>query len=239
MKAPHSFAAALAAVALVGCTDVSSTDLKTSGITAYFTVTANGTGNTNASAELQVKDSSTITFVELQSGDQLTATTGGQSKTLEESKTLGVISYNATFTGADAEGTSYTFALQRSADTSASGNTVTLPAPFSITAPTGATLSYSRANDDIVVDYDNAQKSDSMSFTLSGDCIEIMAGSPPGDTGSFTIAKGSLVQRQGAATSCQVVLTLMRSRSGTLDPAFGAGLSTAVQARSFTFTSNP
>lgn len=236
-----SIASALLGLSLFGCTDVDSTNLNTSGIRAELTVTGRGTGTATVSAGLYVQDSS-LTFVELQEGDELTATTGDQTKTMEKSELFGVIDYYASFDDADAEGTAYTIAFNRESDESATGNTATLPAPFELTAPEGDALTYSRADDDIVVTYDNSGKSDAMSYSVYGDCLSPYGQQLDGDPGTFTIAKGALTLDDTSAstpTSCQVTVTVSRTRPGTLDPAFGEGHMSGVQARTFTFTTMP
>lgn len=224
---------------LAGCSDVDSTHLKTAGIRASLGVTGSGTGNAVASAEFQV-DGSALTYVELQAGDTVTASQGDQTHTLVKSELLGLIAYYATFEGADAEGTSFKISLQRDADTSAPDSTVTLPAQFNITAPTGTALSYSRANDDLVVTYDNAGKSDAMSYSLRGTCISPVDQPLDGDPGTFTLAKATLAPPQGSTeTTCTVTLTLSRTRTGTLDSAYASGSAWASQTRTFDFTSTP
>jgi hypothetical protein len=233
-----SIASAVLALALFGCTDVSSTSLKTSGIHAYLGVTGTASGSGVASAELTV-EGNTLAFVELKSGDSVTATEQSTTKTLSEESLLGVISYSATFDDAGAEGTSYTLALNRSSDTSAPHTVVTLPAVFNVTAPTGASLTYSRANDDIVVTYDHSGLGDAMSYTIDGPCINPVSQAISGDPGTFTVSKGSISLLGSSSTSCQATLTVLRTRNGTLDPAFSGGTAFGAQARTVTFTSNP
>jgi hypothetical protein len=63
-----------------------------------------------------------------------------------------------------------------------------------------------------------------------------------GDPGTFTIPKGTLTLKDTSAstpTSCQVTVTVSRTREGTLDPAFGEGHMSGVQSRTFTFTTMP
>jgi hypothetical protein len=236
-----SVASALLGLSLFGCTDVDSTNLNTSGIRAELTVTGRGDGTASASAGLYVQDS-TLTFVELQEGDELTATTGDETKTMEKSELFGVIDYYASFADADAEGTAYTIAFNRDSAESAPGSTATLPAKFNLTAPEGDALSYSRADDDIVVTYDNSGKSDEMSYSLDGDCLNVYGKVLDGDPGTFTIPKGTLTLKDTtttAPTSCQVTVRVSRTRAGTLDPAFGEGHMSGVQMRTFTFSTMP
>ena len=230
--------ASMAFSALFGCTKVDSQNLKTSGIRAFLSATGTGSGSAVASAEFQVDDSA-LAWVELKNGDQVTATTAGQTLALEESDVLGVVSYARTFDGAGGEGTTFTLSLARASNTSAPNTVVTLPAPFNVTAPTGASLSYSRANDDIVVTYDNSGLADAMSFTLDGPCINPVTQAITGDPGTFTVPKGTIAQLSSASTNCPVTLTVLRTRAGTLDSAYAGGSAYGAQARMVGFTSTP
>jgi hypothetical protein len=223
----------------VACTSVGSSSLKTSGMSAYIHVSANGTGQTMALASLNVDDSLTD-FVDLNTGDSFVASVNGQSQTMSRSDVLNDITYLASFTGQDAENTQYTIALRRTADTSAPSSTCTIPKAFSIRAPVNAAI-FSRANDDIVVQYDNAPTTDTLSYDVQGDCVRSSTVAPPaGDSGSFTIAKGSLASTSPSESDCDVTITLHRSRNGHLDPAYGyGGRIWAEQARSVTVISMP
>ncbi len=82
-----------------------------------------------------------------------------------------------------------------------------------------------------------------MSYSVSGDCI----GGPvavgiSGDSGSFSIPSGTVMPTDAsqASATCQVSLTVTRTRAGQLDPAFGSGGSIrCVQSRTVSFTSTP
>jgi hypothetical protein len=230
----------IAAVAVLGtaCTSVKSTDLETSGMSAHIGVTADGQGNTAVSAELTV-DNSLTDFVDLSPGDSFAAKAGGTSQSMTRGDLLGIISYSTSFSGQAAPGTAYTVALSRKApDVSAPSSTCSIPQPFEITSPASG-LAYSRGGDGIVVTYSNAGQSDPVSYQLSGPCVNTAGGTISPDSGSFTIAKSTLVA-SGGAPSCTVSLTVTRARSGQLDPAYGYGGSiTCGQARSITFVSNP
>lgn len=230
----------IAAVAALGtaCTSVKSTDLETSGMSAHIGVTADGQGNTVASAELTV-DNSVTDFVDLSAGDSFVATAGGTSQSMTRNDLLGIISYSTGFSGQAAPGTAYTVALNRKApDVSAPSSTCSIPQPFEITSPVSG-LAYSRGGDGIVVTYSNAGQSDPVSYQVSGPCVNTAGGTVFPDSGSFTIAKSTLVA-SGGTPSCTVTLTVTRARSGQLDPAYGYGGSISCgQARTITFVSNP
>lgn len=227
-----------AAAAVLGCTDLQSSKLQTSGMTASLSVTANGAGSTTASAELNV-DTNLTDFVELTPGDTLSATTGSQTEAMSESKLLGIVDYTASFTGADKEGTAYTIALKRAEpNKSAPSSTCTIPAPFDITAPT-ASASASRAAD-LVVTYGPSGLKDPVTYSLRGDCIDsTTGGTVDSDSGMVTIAKNTIKQPMNATANCQVTLTITRSRAGTLDSAYGGGSIQGRQVREVTFTSTP
>jgi hypothetical protein len=227
------------AAVVAGCTDLSSSDLKTAGMSATMTVQGDGTGQTTVTAQFNV-DSNGTDFVNLTSGDTATASVASQSRTLSESNDLGDIAYETTFMGEDAEGTLYTIALNRTTDVSAPSSTVTMPSPFSITTPTSSS-SLSRTASDITVTYTNSGTPDTMTWYVSGDCIAGAAGTVSGDAGTFVIAKGSLATSQNAqGGTCQATLTLTRTRPGQLDPHYGSGGSINAQhVRQVTFNSTP
>ena len=126
---------ALAALAfLSGCTTASSTDIKTSGLFASISGTADATGKTAVSTTLSLGQLST-TFVEISGTDKLAATSGADSSPLKKFELLGLVSYSASLNGDD-EGKSVTVALTRGAgDVSAPSSVLTLPAKFQITGP--------------------------------------------------------------------------------------------------------
>jgi hypothetical protein len=228
---------AILAVLGAACTSVKSTDLETSGMAAYIAVTADGQGNAYASAELTV-DKNATDFVDLSPGDSFVATAGGTSQTMARSDLLGILSYNTNFSGKGAPGTAYTVALNRAApDVSAPSSTCSIPQSFDLAAPVaGAALS---RGSDVVVTYSNPGQSDPMTYQLSGTCVSNAGGTVPADSGSFTIAKGTLVA-SGSLSSCDVTLTVSRTRTGQLDPAYGYGGNiSCAQTRTLTFTSTP
>jgi hypothetical protein len=221
------------------CTSVKSADLETAGMSAHITVTADGQGNTRASAELNV-DNNATDFVDLSPGDSLVATpAGGSSQTMTRGDVLGIISYSTGFNGQDAPGTAYTIAFNRKAPAvSAPSSTCSIPQPFSVSSPASG-VTFSRATDAITVNWAAAGQSDAMSYVISGSCVKTATGTIPADSGSFTIPKGTLVV-SGGSSSCTATLTVNRTRSGQVDQAFGYGGGiSCIQARSVTFVSAP
>ncbi len=239
-----SFLIAIASIgvslAAAGCTDLSSADLKTAGMSANFTVQADGSGTTNVSGNLNVDNNGTD-YVTLASGDTLVASVAGQTETMAQSNVAGVVTYSAAFSGQDGANAAYTVALQRKSDVSAPNSTCSLPDPFTIGSPaTGA--SFSRAAD-INVNYGAGGSEDSVEYMVQGSCIQgPIDAAVSGDPGTFTLGKGSITVAQGQSPqqSCQATLTITRTRTGTIDPAYGSGGSIrCVQTRSVTFTSTP
>jgi hypothetical protein len=240
----HSFLGAVALclpLASVACTDLQSADLKTAGMSAYMTVQADGSGQTQVGAKLHV-DTNSTDYVALSAGDTLVASVAGQSQTMSESNVVGIVSYATSFTGEDSNAV-YTVALHRASDVSAPNSTCTLPLAYTIATPaTGST--FSRANDAITVNYGPGSSGDAVNYSLSGSCItEPGNASVSGDPGTFTLARGSILpvpNQPPSQSSCQVTLTVTRTRGGTVDPAYGSGGQiTCVQTRSTTFTSTP
>ena len=232
---------AFAFVLCASCTTLQSQNLKTAGMEAFIQVSADGTGQTKATAQLNV-DNNATDFVDLSGGDKFVASSGSQSQTMSRVSFLGTISYESTFSGLDQGGTSYTIALQRTTDVSAPSSTCVMPGVFGITAPTSSGT-FSRGADDLVVTYSGSGTQDPMSWSAGGDCLKGMVdGTVSGDTGTFTIAKGALVPTDpmAATMTCQAHVTLTRSRAGQLDPHYGSGGKiTAQQVRSVTFNSKP
>ena len=226
---------------LPACTSVASSDLKTSGMSSRITVTVNGAGASTVSEQLNV-DTNATDFVQLSSGDALTAKAGSQSQPMTGTSLLGAISYSAAFTGEAAENTAYTVSLTRaSPNTSAPSSTVSIPAPFTISAP-AASAQFSRATGDIVVTYSPSGKADPVTWTISGSCTSGSSGSLTGDPGTFTIAHGTLLPPTvdaGAPPTCPLTLTLTRTRPGTLDPAFQGGSITSSQQQTVEISSAP
>ena len=227
---------------LVACTVTQSQDLETSGMAVSIVVSADGTGGSNVSAKLST-DANALNSIELDSGDLLVVTVGTQSEDMSKQDLLGDISYQASFNGLDATGTSYDIALnRRSGFVSAPASIVTMPTQFNITAPSSS-ATFSRANDAITVTYDTTATGDPMTWSVSsGSCSSGPSGTVAGDSGSFTIAKNALIpsDAQQKNMTCDVTITLKRTRTGTVDSHYGYGGNiTATQQRSVTFTSTP
>jgi hypothetical protein len=212
---------------------VESQDIRTSGIYPEISVTANGSGNSEVRVRLKVGGSNSNTFLDLTGGDELQATVGDMTKTLDETSDE---TYTASFP-VEAEGTQFVIGFLRTeADESAPASTVTLPAPFALSL--GATES-SRATDDVAITWD-PPGSGNADWSLEGDCIIRDDGSVP-DDGSHTLPAASIETFESdQAETCTANLSLTRSQSGNIDAAFTeGGRIVASQVRRTSFSSTP
>ncbi|MFZ5440562.1 MAG: hypothetical protein ACOZQL_11175 [Myxococcota bacterium] len=227
-------------LSLGGCTceTVNSSDIKTSGLYADLEVTADGTGRSAAKATLTLGAGS-LTFLELASGDSLTVRSGTDSKAMSRRSLLGSTWYEAELTGEEAN-KAFTVSLTRANDTSAPSSSVTLPAPFSLTAPM-ASQTFSRAGSgQVVVAWAPSGLADAMHVAASGSCIESIPDADlNADQGQYTLP--AFRARQGEdSTTCSVVITVTRTRKGSVDPAYGKGGDfTATVKRTVTISSAP
>lgn len=223
----------------LGCTSVDSDSVFTSGLYARVSATSDGGGSTVVRTTLFLENPSSLNYIELEGDDTLAAYgPNGVSKTMRQSQFLGMTSYSATFETEDA-GSEFIIEFNRTIDDSAPDSRLTLPAPFDILTADGS--AFSRATDDIVIDWDSVS-ADDLDYHLDGNCIESLSSSIEGDPGTLTIPAADLVKRQGdtVVDSCTVTVTITRSRAGTIDENYGyGGDGYARQIRTFTFTTDP
>ena len=244
---PAAIFIALAAVAS-GCSTIESGDLETSGMTAAIEVKAKADGSaTDVFASIAA---GTLTSVDLDGDDQLVASSGDVSATLDENNLLGVVTHAGTLTGIAAPGTEVNVAFNRSADkTPAPTSVVTRPEPVDLTAP-AAGSAFSRANDDIEVVIDSEASDDAITLRWEGDCVKSASLDVPAGQATVTINKGTIEKRapvddnntpdsQPVPDTCTITLTAQRSVEGTLDPAWGGGHIVAVSKATRDVTTNP
>lgn len=231
----------LACTALAGCLSVESSSINTQGMHADFTVEADGTGQSLASAELTVGGDLSNVYVDLTGGDQLVASEGQVSRVMtRHNDVIGRVWYEAVLP-TDAEGTEFDIALERpaGAGVSAPGSAAVMPAGFDLSAPAPGT-SQSRGTA-LTVAWQPG-RADFMAIEVSGFCIApAVFGVPPGAT-SYTIGASQLhvLDGQPPNDSCDIDIVVVRSRAGSVDPAFGEGGSfEARQVRSVTVVSVP
>lgn len=212
--------AALGIAALSACEAVESEDVNTSGLYADLWVIAEGDGASRAVGILRVGGELSNTFVELTGGDKLTATRDGEDPVeMYEQQLLDARSYRADFAD-DTPDLDVTIAFERELDESAPSSVMSLPQPFEV-APIAA--QYSRLTDDIVLTWDNTQ-AEEMAVWVEGPCIVNYYSTRKPDTGSWTVSAEDIQANEGAEEeNCELEVTLWRSRSGTVDPAYGKG----------------
>lgn len=224
------------------CEQVDSEDILTSGVYADIIAEADGDGSTQVRTSLRVGGVLSNTFVDLSAGESVTAVSGTDEKTLARRSLLGAISYTGTFTGDEVD-KAFTVAWNRTDEfVSAPNTTITLPAPFTLTAPVaGAT--FSRASDDIVVTWEASGTTDEMFWeVITSSCArEMKSNTITADPGTFTIAAGTFTNVDGhEAETCDTTLLLIRRREGNLDPAYGeGGWVVGRHLRTVTFSSAP
>ncbi|HKO50338.1 MAG TPA: hypothetical protein VJV79_21595 [Polyangiaceae bacterium] len=200
---------------VVGCSKetTSSNNIKTPGIAALIDVYADTATTATVHVELRVGGSDSNAYVNLEGGDELTATAGTESKVLT-ARDAGV--YEANFSGVTAE-TLFTVVLDRPKDTTAANNSGSLPEPFELNQPAAG---LSRANDDLEVTWEPSGTGDDMDFDFDGPCIFDYSKSPS-DVGSFTVGKGTLDSLGGDdPETCDIKLDARRSRAGAVDKEF-------------------
>ena len=236
----------LSAAGLGGCAHTSSSDVATDALYADMAVSADGSGQTIATAALKVGGATSNDFLDLSSTDTLVATADSSNQqTMVREEALGAVWYQAIF-ALDSAGTLFQIAFNRqpnanmSNPVSAPDSHVTLPAPFAITAP-AANAQYSRATDPVVITYSGSGQTDPMSYVATGDCIQAVTQTLTSDAGTLTIPAGQIVAAQGqGTTSCTVTIRIYRSRAGTIDPAYGkGGKISGTQVRSIDILSKP
>lgn len=225
----------LIGLAALGCSKetTSSANIKTGGIAALIDVYADTDATATVRVKLVVGGSSSNTYVALEGGDTLTATAGGKSKPLTTSDT-GI--YEAAFSGVAAD-TEFQVTLDRPDDTTATGNSGTLPPPFTLDKPA---VNLSRLADDLEVSWAPADSGDGMQLNVDGTCIFSYDHSLS-DTGTFTIVKGTLESTGGdKPETCDLDLQLQRDRAGVVDAKFDPESWFRLhQRRSTSFTSKP
>ncbi len=223
----------------VACTSVDSDEVFTSGLYARVSATADGSGETLVRTTLFLESPSTLNYIELEGDDLLTAYgPDGSMQIMRESQFLGMTSYSSNFELEDGN-SEFIIGFSRTIDVSAPDSRVSLPLAFDVVSAEGGT--YSRANDDVVVDWSSAASGDDMDFSLSGTCIETVRGSIEGDPGTLTISGSDIIKQEGdmVADSCSATITLTRARAGTIDINYGhGGDAFGYQTRSFSFTTD-
>jgi hypothetical protein len=235
--------AALTALALTGCSSVDSREIRTGGVKAHVTVWVNDdAGDAEVAAGLTV---GTLTFVDLNDGEKLTATAGDVSDDLERRHLAGATDYHGRLPGVTEPGTEVVVAWSRTADDdSAPRSVVTLAERVSITAPASG-KAFSRTRDDIVVKLDTEDSDEPTVLTWAGGCIATGSRDVPRGERTVRIPRGT-IQRStttpaasAADDDCRAYLTVTRRRTGEVDPAFDGGQIVAESRSTRQLTSRP
>lgn len=229
-----------------GCTAVESEDVTTGGMYATFRAIVEDNG-TRVGGNLNVGGSgSNATNVELSGDDTLEATVGDDTRVMAKNPEIIDINdphYSAFFDGVVAADTPVKVALKRSVDGGAPSSTVTLPSEPDADLPSGAVARTA----EIVIAFAAGDDDERTTITIEGECFQSVAQAVQGDDAtSVTFAAGALLEpepKEGEApvepASCEASVTVMRTRTGSVDPAFEEGgefVSTRLQDATFQST---
>ena len=226
-----------------GCskkTTTDSGDVTTHGMSMDLSAYSDGS-STQVTATLHVGDFDSNDAVQLTSGDTLVLHAGSSTVSLNEhdDSTAGgtVVRYGTTLAGTNSG--SFVVDFTRTSQASALGNSVTLPPPFTLTAPTGT---LSRKNS-VTVNWDSPGNGYNLEIDVHGDCILDDFKTVVGEPGSYVINGGELQALAGHESDvCPVTVTVTRriQTNSNFSSAFGQKSgSDAKQYRSATFQSGP
>ncbi len=229
----------------IACQELESSDVRTSGVGPVYTVSADEADTTQVRATLHAGPPTSLTYLELTSGDTLSASVSDVEQELEKA---GAIDFNAptyvaSFADADAIGAEMTIAFTRADDDSAPSSTVVVPEDVAITAP-AADATLLRASG-FTVTLDRAPADDEEGkVLLDGDCIDSLE--LPLNGAELVVDANEVTKREPAPDagpvddSCAGRVRVQLTREGTLDPVFEEGGSiTAQQERTTSVTFSP
>jgi hypothetical protein len=226
----------LVACVLVGCPRYDAHP--TADLLANMSVEANGSGSSLVITQLKtgpIQSSS----IEMADGDSLVVQVGGNSYPIERHYAAGDTWYQ-TVIPVDTANVLYRISFLRDRDDEAPNSDVIMPPPLSITAPVPGTA-FSRASQALTVTWDGAGAADPLTWQLKGDCILSKLDQQAADTGALTLPAGAIQPRVGMeGSTCTAALHLIRTRGGSVDPAYGLGGELwARQSRVIYFLSTP
>lgn len=227
--------ALLVALAL-GCEDVSSSEVRTSGIWAGLSVDADGRGGSIARAALKVGGELSNTYVELDADDALTATLAADTVPMVEESLGTVHHYVATF-ATDPVGEPFTIAFERTIDESAPSSGVALPPAFDLASPV---VTFSRLAEDLTVSW-SPPSAEPIRVEINGGCIQFWGVDLASDGGSTVVPAGTLAPANDVAPeACDLDVIVTRTLAGEVDPAYGeGGRAEGRQVRSYHVSSTP
>lgn len=222
-------------IGLTACSTKSASYYKTSEMRAVMTATASGEGNTDVAVAFH-RPSAPLDFLQLTADDVLQASLASDTRTMKETSLLGAVSYSARF-NSNADGAEFHVKLTRTLDSGAPDSSIALPIGFTLTALPQTSASRAQA---LTVDWTSSASSDPMKLQVTGACLLNYEQSLGTTATSATIPAGALnpVDASLPAAECDATITVTRSNSGTVDPAFASGSSFAGhQVRTLSFHS--
>jgi hypothetical protein len=222
------------------CSDsTKSSNVRTSGVNAQMTVHSGESGPTEVSVRVRVGGTFSNTFLTITDGDAIVADNGTDKVSLVGTKGLIAVPSNEGTLPTDSSGRIITVKLVRPHDTSALASTVTMPHGFGFGSPRVGE-SFDSAHPRIVVTW-SPTSSEPVEWSLRGGCINDQSGTDAMDTGRLEATLVAARDADGGIMGpCDVVIHLSRTRTGTLDPAFGEGGSiVAIQDRERTIHFTP
>lgn len=234
IKSTFAIAFVLGATAgMTGCTEtLDSKNIKTAGISATIEATAPSASESTVEVTLLAGGDESNTYIDLSGGDRIFATIGGERK---EMSSTSAGEYEVESTKGEG-GTEFTISLERADGDNAPSSVGTLPEPFDLTAVSGT---ISRAADLEIVW--SPAGDDGMELELDGTCIFNEKIPVASNATSHTVAANSLKSTGGdMPTTCDLTVTVRRSRNGTADKALDAESSFLLQqVRTMKVTSSP
>ena len=229
-----------------GCQEVDSTNVRTSGVYAEFSVTAQSTTEAKVDATLWAGGALSNAYLALTGPDHLTVYLGSNAYPLQGYSDI--YEYYSAIIPYPATDTELRVAFERGPDNvGAPGSTVIVPALFAL-APLAKTQ-YSRANDALEIDWAPFDATQPVSWSVDGACVVEFGEDSAADSGQVAIPAGTLQKPPPPGPdeehhpippdACTATADVTKSRTGQVDPAFSGGTFTASQDRSITFTSVP
>lgn len=224
----------LTCVISTGCSKTDSANVTTKAIFADIKIVGNSKGTTDVFVDLDVGSGLNGTDLELSDGDSLTATANGQTQILSKSSNIMNIEYITTFDTNEAD-MEVTVSFTRENGLSAPDSKATLPAPFTLTAPTDGDLF--GLNDPVIFEWLPVDETSRIGIVSIYTCQNTDA-----EGTLTTIGTGiserivdngftSYTMRELFGTSspetynrgCTLELEVSRSRAGSIDSHFGEG----------------
>ncbi len=137
-----------------------------------------------------------------------------------------------------ASGTPVVIALSLQDGGDAPVSTVTMTEQLSLSHPQNGDT-FSRGSDAVRLEWASDASEDPLQVAWSGNCVEDGSIDIAHTDTAATVPAGSVVHSAGGDDSCEVIFSVIRTRTGSLDPAFGGGTITHSFSSSVHLTSTP